>query len=155
MRVFALFLALLFGLAHAGQPIYGRGPDRVFDTGPYVCPLAGLQSVWSPSTYGITTTIYIKRVQIWVGADKGFVGDIAHELFASNSDDHKIHISTAGWDHYTDVKSMAGEVHNIDWNGDYIRLEPWDTLTLKWSCSNAGGHGRAHWQVSIWYTLNP
>jgi hypothetical protein len=84
----------------------------------------------------------------------GFRGDIAHELFASNSDDPRIHISNAGWDHYSDVKSMSGHVHDIQWNGDYIRLEPSDSLTLTWSC-NAVRPGHAEWQVSIWFTLAP
>src|SRR2546430_3275759 len=81
------------------------------------------------------TTLF--RSQIWVGADMGFRGDLAHELFASNSDDPHIHISNAGWDHYSDANTMAGHIHTIDWNGDYIRLEPTDRKSTRLNSSHS------------------
>jgi hypothetical protein len=148
--LFALFLCLV-SFAYAGQPVYGL---QVFDSWPHMCQVnangIGESRQWTPAQAGLTQPIYIKRAAIWVGAAYGFRGDIAHSLSAGANV-----LSSEGWDHYAEPTGAAGQVRDISWGGDYVKLAPYDVLTFGWACSGFGHGGPVQWIVTIWYTLAP
>lgn len=152
LRLLALALFALFILhADAGQPIYGL---KVFDTGPRMCAVnangIGDSRQWTPAQSGIYQPIYIKRAAIWVGAAYGFRGDVAH-MFAAGDN----LLSSDGWDHYAEPTGVAGQLREVSWNGDYIKLAPYDELSFAWACAGFGHGGPVHWQATIWFTFKP
>lgn len=137
--IFALGVVLSPSLGFAG-PLKGQW---IF--GPYwLCDSTARTVDWTNS---VGTTIYIKKMVIWLDLDIGGKSEIAAEIVRSS--DSSV-VGFADWDHYAEPTTL----HQVffDYSSDFFVLASGDNLRLFYSCSNDANNPHGQVRVLILYT---
>ncbi|MBI5745846.1 MAG: hypothetical protein HZA13_02455 [Nitrospirae bacterium] len=137
--IFALGVALSPSLGFAGS----LKTQGVF--GPYwLCDSIQRQADWTNS---VGTTIFIKKMVIWLDLDIGGKSEINATIYRSS--DSSV-VGFADWNHYAEPTTL----HQVffDYSPDFFVLASGDNLRLFYSCTNDANNPHGQVSVLIMYT---
>jgi hypothetical protein len=137
-----LCILLITGICNAAEL-----HTLTFNSGPYHCGHK-INDIHEILWMNDGPPIKIKSSVIWIGADRGALGDTMTNLFRLSDGNL---INSFGWDRYRNPSSP----HQIekDFGDNFITIGTGDGISMQYFCnmSPSGCHG--HTAVYIWYLL--
>ena len=120
--------------------------QQILNTGSFGCDNQERDIVWQ-NTSG--QTMYVTKLQVWVGFDENKTGDVYFTVFRWERPPAVL--GEMSEDHYEDRTSLPGNIVVWDYSPHWFEIRNNEHIDLNYSCNNWTGGANCHISVTIWW----